>query len=206
MAVANYHDVEGHYPPPYIADKDGRPMHSWRVLILPYIEQQELYKEYRFDEPWDGPNNRQLAGRMPKMYALHGDYRPGTTTTNYVAIVGPRTVWRPDRRTKHEDVKDGAANTLLIAENRGHNIHWMEPRDLDFDGMDWSGNSPHGVSSKYDAPAAVFLDGSVRRLPRKLTPVGLQALVTIDGGEPVGPDGEFTEPLRDGRDRPVTNP
>ena len=181
-------------------------MHSWRVLILPYIEQQELYKEYRFDEPWDGPNNRQLAHRMPKIYALHGDHKPGRTITNYLAVVGPNTVWRPGKPMTVKDVKDGVSNTIMIAENRGRDVHWMEPRDLEFDNMDWTINSPNGISSKYDAPAAVFLDCSVRRLSPKLAPTALQALFTIDGHEPIGPDGESGEPMRDGRDRPVPNP
>ena len=63
------------------------------------------------------------------------------------------------------------------------NVHWMEPRDLEFDTMDWTINSPNGISSKYDLPAAVFVDGSVRRLSKKFTPDALRALATIDGGE-----------------------
>lgn len=206
MAVANYHEVNGHYPPPYLTDKDGRPMHSWRVLILPYIERKELYDQYRFDEPWDGPNNRKLAGQMPRIYALHGDYRPGTTTTNYLAIVGPHTVWRPGKPVSNGDVKDGSSNTIAIVENRGLNVHWMEPRDLDFETMDWTIDSPQGISSKYDRPGAVFLDGSVRKLSRKLTPDALKAWATIDGGENIAPDGELCEPMPDGRQRPVSNP
>ena len=72
---------------------DGRPWHSWRILILPYIEAEGLFEEYGFSEPWDGPNNRQLAGRMPRLYAFHGDERPGNTTTNYLAVIGPETAW-----------------------------------------------------------------------------------------------------------------
>ena len=61
MAVANYHETYGCFPPAYVADRDGKPMHSWRVLILPFLEQRELYNAYNFAEPWDGPNNRKLA-------------------------------------------------------------------------------------------------------------------------------------------------
>lgn len=68
MAVANYRSTFGGYPPAYIADCDGRPMHSWRVLILPFLEQQNLYAAYHFDEPWDGPNNRKLAGRIGQVF------------------------------------------------------------------------------------------------------------------------------------------
>jgi hypothetical protein len=59
-ALHSYHEKHGHFPPAYVADKDGRPMHSWRVLILPYLDHDDVYKKYRMDEPWDGPNNRKL--------------------------------------------------------------------------------------------------------------------------------------------------
>src|SRR5204863_151662 len=61
LALLNYREVYGCFPPAFIADESGRPMHSWRVLILPYIDHVSLYYEYRFDEPWDGPNNRKLS-------------------------------------------------------------------------------------------------------------------------------------------------
>jgi Protein of unknown function (DUF1559) len=206
LAVANYHDSDGHYPPPFRTDEGGHPLQSWRILVLPYIEQHELYKAVHPSESWDGPNNGQLAGRMPKLFALHGDYKPGMTTANYLPVVGPNTAWRPGRPVTQKDVKDGSSNTILIPENRGMNVPWMEPRDLDFATMDWSINSPRGMSSKYDAPAAVFLDGSVRRLGPTIVPDVLRALCTIDGGEPVSENGGHWELLTDGRNRPVADP
>jgi hypothetical protein len=65
LALHNYHDTFGAFPPAYVADESGKPMHSWRVLILPFLESSPLYDKYRFDEPWDGPNNRQLLKHMP---------------------------------------------------------------------------------------------------------------------------------------------
>ncbi len=206
MAVANYHASNGHLPPPYLVGPDGRPWHSWRVLILPYIEGDHIYRQYNFDEPWDGPNNRKLAGLMPRTYALHGDHKSGTTTTNYLAVVGPNTAWQPGRKIDLPDVADGRSSTILIAENRGLNVHWMEPRDFDFDTMDWTVNSPNGVSSKYDRPAVLTLEFSVVRLSRTLAPTTLRALATIDGREPLSGPGPDWEVIPDGRDRPVTDP
>jgi len=206
LAVANYHDANGHYPPPYLTDAVGVPTQSWRLSILPYIEQEALLKEYIRSEAWNGPTNSLLAARMPKIYALHGDYRPGTTTTNYLGIVGTQTVWQPNTKVASRDVKDGVSNTLLIVENRGLNVHWMEPRDLDFDTMDWTIDGPHGISSKYDSPGAVFLDGSVRRLSKKLSPEAVRAMATIAAGDAGAEDGELIRVLPDGRDRPVTKP
>ncbi|MBN9524501.1 DUF1559 domain-containing protein, partial [bacterium] len=114
MAVASYHDTHGHYPPPYVLGPDGRPWHSWRVLIMPYIEQQALYEQYRFDEPWDGPNNRKLADRMPRLYQFHAATKPGSTTTNYLAVVGDETVWNAAKKVHTGDVTDGLSTTILI--------------------------------------------------------------------------------------------
>jgi hypothetical protein len=207
LAVANYHDANGRYPPPYVTGPDGRPWHSWRVLILPYIEQMALYKEYSFAEPWDGPNNRKLAGRMPRLYAFHGWERPGNTMTNYLAVVGDETVWPGSKAVTSADVTDGPNTTIMLVENSGANVHWMEPRDLSLTDMDLRLNSPGGVSSLYEDPAVVMLDGSVQRLRPTLKPAVLRALLTIRGGEPLGTDDSGGwELLPDGRLRVPREP
>jgi hypothetical protein len=202
LAVANYESANGHYPPAYVLGPDGKPWHSWRVLILPYIEGQELFDAYRFDEPWDGPHNRTLAARMPKIYRFANRTEPGQTTTNYLAVVGPRTMWPGPEGRKHADITDGASHTVLIAENRGLGGHWMEPRDLDFDTMPFEFNHPHGVSSWYQTPAVVMTDGSVHTFPPGSDPRALRAVFTATGGEKVSLDGERWLLLPDGRLRP----
>ena len=206
MAVANYQRAEGHFPPPYLPGPEGRPGHTWRILVLPYIEQDPLFRQYEFREPWDAPANAALADRMPRIYALHGDYRPGSRVTNYLALVGPNTVWRPGKPVTEKDVRDGPANTILVAENRGLDVQWMEPRDLDFATMEWTINSRRGISSKYEAPAVVMMDGSVRRLAPTIAPDVLRALATMDGGEAVSERDGTWQLLPDGRQRPVAHP
>jgi hypothetical protein len=93
LAVANYVEEHGHYPPAFLADENGKPMHSWRVLILPYIEERELYKQYKSDEPWDGPSNRKLASRMPRMFALHGEEQPGNETIGWNRATYASRTW-----------------------------------------------------------------------------------------------------------------
>jgi hypothetical protein len=204
LAVANYHDAHGHYPPAYVAGPDGRPWHSWRVLVLPYFEQQDLFAAYDFDEPWDGPSNRRLATRMPSLYAFHGNDRPGNTTTNYLAVVGPETVWPGQTTVDSAAVTDGSDGTILLVENQGAGVNWMEPRDLTVADMDFTVNSPGGVSSKYLDPAVALVDGSLVRLRKDLAPGTLRALLTIRGGEPVQPDGTGGwQWLPDGRRRAV---
>ena len=203
MAVANYESAHGHFPPAYLADEAGTPRHSWRVLILPYIEEQKLYDAYRFDEPWDGPNNAKLAGRMPRVFALHGLGSPGGTTTNYLAVVGPETAWPGSTPAKREAITDDPASTILVVENLGAGVHWMEPRDLDFATMDFALRSPRGLSSHYVDPAIVTVDGTVRRLHAGLTPEILRALLTARGGERLHDGGAGWERLDDGRLRPL---
>jgi len=136
LALHNYHESFGRFPPAFIADSNGRPMHSWRVLLLPYFDkaQAALYAKYRFDEPWDGPNNSKLADEIVAVYNCpsdaHAHGKSDSTMTNYVAIVGSGTAWPGSRPTSIRDMKDGTSNTLLIAEVANSGIHWMEPRDL----------------------------------------------------------------------------
>ena len=202
MAVANYESTYGHLPPAYVLGPDGRPWHSWRVLILPYLEASDVYKDYRFDEPWDGPNNSKLAHRMPKIFALHGEWTPDSTITNYLAVVGQETAWPGADTIMMKDVTDGTGSTILIVENCGAGVHWMEPRDLSFSEMDFAINSPRGISSKYDAPAVVTLDDAVHRIRPTMKPDVLRALLTIHGGEAIHVDDQTSwEFLPDGRMR-----
>jgi hypothetical protein len=193
-------------PPAYVVGPDGRPWHSWRVLLLPYIEQDNLYRQYDFSEPWDGPNNRRLAERMPRMYAYAGEDQPGNMTTNYLAVVGPETAWPGSATISYDDVSDGTGTTILLVENRGMGVHWMEPRDLVLADMDLALNSPHGVSSKYDPPAVGMLNGGIYSLGPAVTPEILRAMLTIRGGEPVKREGGSWQWLPDGRQRPLRQP
>ena len=179
-------------------------MHSWRVLLLPYLGMEDVYKEYRFSEPWDGPNNRKLAERMPKIYRFPGEHGP---TTNYLAVVGPETAWPGQRTITGNEVNDGKSNTILIVENQGAGIHWMEPRDLSFADMDFTIGSPQGLSSKYVDPAVVMMDGRIRRFEKRLPADVFRAMLTINGGERLVDDetaGWYL--LQDGRQRPMRVP
>lgn len=203
MAVANYHDTYGALPPAYIADADGRPMHSWRVLLLPFLEQRELYEEYDFAEPWDGPHNRRLLARRPPVYALHDGASQREPFTNYLAVVGAETAWPGAAARSYAEITDGVSNTILLVENVGAEVHWTEPRDLELDSMslDIAGAPANGVSSRFIPPAVVTLDGQVQTLDADLSAAGLRALLTATGGE--APVQNGTSALRDGRLRPL---
>ncbi len=134
LAVANYHSDHGEMPPAYIADEDGKPMHSWRVLILPYLDdEQALYDQYDFDEPWNGPNNRKLADQLTHHpFFCPSDDSLQPSITSYVAVVGERTLWPGAESGAGEDFSEHA-NIVSIVEVVDSGIHWMEPRDLSFE-------------------------------------------------------------------------
>ncbi|MDB5308428.1 MAG: hypothetical protein JWO38_2630 [Gemmataceae bacterium] len=200
MAVANYADTKGHYPPAFVPGPDGRPWHSWRILILPYIEQDPLFKRYNFSEPWDGPNNSQLAGEMPRLFGFPGSPGEGRHVANYLAVVGTETMW-PGGTPFRGLPKDGPSSTILLVENDGLDIPWMEPRDLVFSGMDFELQSPGGVSSRYKTPGVVMADYSIRTLHPSLSPAALRAMLTAAGGEKLGETGDGSQVIKDGRDR-----
>lgn len=199
LAMLNYEQQYKCFPPAYIADKDGKPMHSWRVLILPFLEQNELYRQYRFDEPWDGPHNKKLAAQMPFLYRCPSEHGvDGGSETSYAMIVGPHAFSDgPTSRTSAEiAAKDGLSNTIIVAECAGAGINWMEPRDLDTEKMTFHINtsSNHSkpttdISSCHSGTANVALgDGSVRTLSSGIDPKTLEAMTTIDGKEAVPVD------------------
>jgi hypothetical protein len=136
MALHNYHDTHGAFPPAFVPDQDGRPMHSWRVLILPYLEEKARYDQYDFQQPWDAPDNRRLLTPVPSVYQCPADLAVGRgrgSWTSYVAIVGERTAWPGSKSRKFADFTDGTSNTIWLVEDQSHQIPWMEPRDLTLD-------------------------------------------------------------------------
>lgn len=199
MAVANYHDTYKCYPPPFIADADGKPMHSWRILLLPYLERNDLYRQYRFDEPWNGPNNRKLANQMPAQYALHGCEKPGNVTTNYLRVIGDSTASPLHRTVTQAEVTDGVLNTLFLVENVDSGIHWMEPRDLAFDSMSFKVGAPQGISSWLEPPAGLTLAGIVQTIPIETPADVVRGFFTIAGNE--DEVWRFLQTIDDGRNR-----
>ncbi len=188
LALHNYHDKFGCFPPAFIADEDGRPMHSWRVLILPFLGQAPLYNQYSFDEPWDGPNNSKLADTILPIYNCpEGDHgASNSSTTNYVAIVGGETAWPDSGPTAFRDIRDGTSNTLLVVEVANSGIHWMEPRDLHVVQMAPTINakSGQGISSRHSGGANVLAaDGAVHFIPDSLSAKDLRAWLTAHAGD-----------------------
>lgn len=135
-ALRVYHDVHGRFPPAYVADTHGRPMHSWRTLILPYldsldIDAERIHRQYNFSEPWDSPKNRRLATPVERSrFACPLGDEDGTTRTSYVAIVDDATLWPGADTTTLTGPIESWPDTILVVEVQGLGIEWMEPRDI----------------------------------------------------------------------------
>lgn len=189
LGLQNYADINGCFPPAYLADASGKPMHSWRVLILPYIEQKPLYDQYDFSEPWDGPHNRMLAKQVPPWLQCPSDPSlPSTASTSYVAVTGPETIWAGETGVGFNDIGDGTSNTLAVVEIANSGINWMEPRDLPFSAVALGVNpsSKSGISSAHPGMAqVVFCDGHAMPLESTISVKTLKALATKSGRETI---------------------
>jgi hypothetical protein len=196
LALHDYHQTHKHFPPAYLADAQGKPAHSWRVLLLEILD-PDLYKLYDFGEPWNGPKNKQLEGKMPGCYSCPSDHqRKQGFHTNYAVIIGPKTVFPGSATTALAAVKDDKTTTLLVVEIGATGVHWMEPRDLDYSSMSFTVDDqmkPSISSAGCRNPGVCFVDGSVRRLKRDVGEETIRAMLTINGGERVERKGIVVE-------------
>jgi hypothetical protein len=158
LALEGYHQQYGALPPAYIADASGRPIHSWRVLILPFLDQAPLYGRYDFAEPWDGPHNIKLLGDMPPAFACPSHSSDAKDRANYAVVTGAGTMFPGGVPVKLGDVTDGVSNTMMVVETANLAIPWTAPVDLDLRTMDFRINGPDrpSISSKHPGGAYVL--------------------------------------------------
>jgi prepilin-type processing-associated H-X9-DG protein len=186
LAMHNFLSAENHFPPSAIKSADGKPLLSWRVAMLPYLENEPLYREFKLDEPWDSPHNKALVARMPKVYACPSDPATDPTITHYQVIAGPRTLFEGPTGVPISEVTDGTSNTLMVVEAAA-GVPWTKPDDLAYIP---DGTLPVLGSQHAGGENALFADGSVRFLKRSLAAPTLESLITRNGGEVV-PAGSY---------------
>jgi Protein of unknown function (DUF1559) len=196
LAFHNYNDAHGGFlPGQAIRSSAGRPLLSWRVAILPYLEQQELYKRFHLDEPWDSPHNLALLTDIPLIYRPHPNVVADPNTTLFQVFVGPGTPFGTDAPGIPRTFVDGTSNTILVAE-ASVGVPWTKPADLVYD--------PHGplprlgkvlredrLLFRVKQPTTfrvALADGSGHSVSKSVSESTLRAAITCAGGEQLGPD------------------
>ena len=183
--MADFESAFGTLPPAATFDKDGSPLLSWRVLLLPYLEQRELYVQFHLDEPWDSPHNKPLIDKMPRVFQCpSGELSMGLTS--YEVVVDPHSNFTGERSgVAFKDGTDGTSRTLLVVEGT-RPVPWTKPG-----GLSLASSEPAlGMGSQHPGGFNVSTaDGAVRFVSMSgehaITPSDLKALVTRDGQEEV---------------------
>ena len=186
LAMHNHHDVYRAFPPSAILDAEGRPLLSWRVKLLPFVDELQLYERFHLDEPWDSEHNRKLIPQMPSVYQ-NPNLSPDEFKTNYLGLSGEGTVWSKEGASLR-DITDGTSNTIAVVEaDPAEAVVWTKPQDLPFNPqqpLKGLGNlRPGGFQ-------VVFADGASRFISGTIDPDVFRALATMAGGEVI-PRGGF---------------
>jgi prepilin-type processing-associated H-X9-DG protein len=183
LAMIMYESANRHLPPAYIADKKtGKPLLSWRVAILPYLDQQALYQSFHLDEPWDSEHNKKLAETVVRIYRSPAS-RAAPTMTNYLTVRGKDTAFPGKDPIRFADIIDGSSNTIMVVEaSDGKAVPWTKPDDFEYDEKQPAagllGLWPGGFN-------AAFCDGSVRFLSATIDAEMLRRLFNRNDGKPV---------------------
>jgi len=183
LAFHNYEAVYGNLPPAAICDKNGKPLLSWRVAVLPFIEQEQLYRQFKMDEPWDSEHNKKLIQHMPEIYRLPGDRtKHQLPSTHYQVFVGGNAIFQLTRGGKIAEIPDGTSNTIWLAE-AATPVPWTKPDDMEYDAT-----KPPKVGYHFGDRCNVgFADGSVRSIRKSLKPEILHLLIQKNDGQVLPP-------------------
>ena len=224
LAMHNFCSAMNSFPPAIVFGPEGKPWHSWRVLILPYLGESQLFNEYDFTQPWDSPKNRLLLNKMPSVYRDPQNGGEPGSVTHFAALVGEKTVFplSGSRITINNgvasndlykglgivNITDGTSNTIgIVPVDPARKIPWTKPEDITVGANFPALGQPGGIFTPIridgvGAAPVLFLDGSVRTISSQIDMATLHALTTIRGGEIINSSNITSPPnLR----RPVSN-
>jgi hypothetical protein len=182
IALAVYHDVHKSFPPPALLSPKGNLLLSWRVAILPYLDQKDLYEEFDLTQPWDSEHNRPLVAKMPDVYRFPLSKAPAGNTV-FMTVRGADTAYPGPMGVSYRQIRDGTSRTIAVVEsNDSLALPWTKPGDCPFNSEEpaqlLGGHFP-GVF------LANFCDGSAHVLPTTIGNDALRALLTRNGREAV---------------------
>jgi prepilin-type processing-associated H-X9-DG protein len=181
LALHQYESVYKALPPAYTVDVSGRPLHSWRTLILPYIEQEELHRSIDLSKPWDDAVNAKARETVVPLYRCPESTVPRKMTT-YLAMVAPGGCFLPTTPRRLEEITDGTSNTLMIIEASEDNaVPWMAPIDADEHLV--LSLTPDSRLSHQGGMNTAFADGAVRFLSASMKSSIWRGVISIAGGE-----------------------
>ncbi|HVT26678.1 MAG TPA: DUF1559 domain-containing protein [Lacipirellulaceae bacterium] len=181
LALLLYEDAHKAFPAHAIYSKDGKALLSWRVAILPYIGQQDLYNQFHLDEPWDSEHNRALIARMPAVFQNPNPSLP-PGKTNYLAMVGKECVFDgTSKNMRLQNITDGMSHTIMIVEaNADKAVEWTKPDDVKYDAT----NPTAGLGGvRPGGWLAGFADGHVQMISNSIDINTVKAMFTRAGGE-----------------------
>jgi hypothetical protein len=189
-ALMFYNDAHRQLPPPARCDKDGKPLLSWRVLILPYLGERELFSQFKLDEPWDSPANGKLIAKMPRVFALPGAKTRESGRTVYQAVVGAGAGWElmPAAKAMHGarglalyGMPDGTSNTVAVVE-APEGVPWTKPEDLVYE----QGKALPKLGNHFGGKVNILtFDGTALTVRLPIADDDWRALITRAGGEPI---------------------
>ena len=178
LAMHNYPAVLSRFPARASYDKSGEPLLSWRVHLLPFLDQNELYEQFHLHEPWDSEHNLTLVPQMPEVYRSNSFSDPEKTV--FLTADGTDTMMEDRKDIRFQDVTDSTSNTILVMEVNPENaVAWTQPEDLSFDAE----NPATGLGQiRSQGFQALFTDGSVRMIPVEITEETLKNLIIRNDG------------------------
>lgn len=184
LGLHNYHDVYHTFPPAWTVDANGRRLHSWRTLILPFVDQVPLHERIDLSKPWDDPVNAEAGKQVPGLYRCpSATHDPGQTV--YLALVGENSFLRSTTPRPISEISDGTSNTVAVIEVTANQaVPWMAPQDADlalFIGLKSQSDSHHTGGAHVG-----MADGAVRFLSSTLEKSKRKGLATVAGREEIG--------------------
>ena len=192
LTLCDYEFSHGHFPAAYATEAEGKPKYSWRVLILPFIGEQNLYDQYNFDEPWDGPKNKKLLNQMPQIFGcpFHREHKDHTP---YKLVVDQGTAFETGRTISYGNITDGSSNTICIVEDTCNPVPWTKPEDLTLEQAVavLAPSDPRFVAHVYPSTfqtyffngSVSFMDGALRHVGPTIDPEVVRRLCLIADGE-----------------------
>jgi hypothetical protein len=178
---------KGLFPPAFSTDKNGKPLLSWRVLILPFLD-EDLFREFHLDEPWDSEHNKKLLSKMPAIYKDPSSTVASQWKTNYLTVRGEDTIFPGKTPTTYGAIRDGLSNTIMTVEVSDEKaVEWTRPEDFEYNAQ----NPIEGlVGLRRNGFLAGLGDGSVHYYSSSRDAEILRAMFNKNDGKVVNTEGD----------------